>query len=320
MIDFDKYFNKEIYGKLVTCNAIKKNSFYTVTVHVNNYCNFNCNYCAYSCINTQNTFDFNLPKIEEYLILLDNHIDVAKPFRISLTGGEVSLYPNLIDLVRYIYIYIQHEKEIVICTNGTGNQSLYLELMQYNVYFHISWHPQFCSFDNIMKLHSFFIEHNYTNYEIHVMLIPLPNIYQNSIFRFLDIKSPNLTYIFLQNTNPFSEEYISYQQYYNNDKEPEYRLTFEKNTITIQNNEMLELLNNNHNIFKGMFCDMYSAKISILPTTYYVCCFNSYSLSPRGFAQYFIDFNKYKAGRKCIANKCQYDCRIQVYKHLYKEV
>lgn len=111
MIDFDKYFNKEIYGKLVTCNAIKKNSFYTVTVHVNNYCNFNCNYCAYSCINTQNTFDFNLPKIEEYLILLDNHIDVAKPFRISLTGGEVSLYPNLIDLVRYIYIYTTRKRD-----------------------------------------------------------------------------------------------------------------------------------------------------------------------------------------------------------------
>lgn len=77
---------------------------------INNKCNFNCEYCTVDNSINKN-YDFDLIKKIDFI-----DYDV-----INILGGEPTLHPDFIEIVKFIY---NQNKNIIIFTNGTNLSKL----------------------------------------------------------------------------------------------------------------------------------------------------------------------------------------------------
>lgn len=90
-----------------------KNLIPSVNFHVCNECNMNCKYC-FASFKDQNGVNLNqIPK--EKAIAIVHELGKAGFRKISIVGGEPTLYPHLIDLLR---VAKQWKMTTMIVTNG----------------------------------------------------------------------------------------------------------------------------------------------------------------------------------------------------------
>ncbi len=94
---------------------------YEVYIELTNRCNLSCTYCytelaggIYGGIRTQ-AYDLDFGKVRE--MLLDLKDNLKRPWFIDLAGGEPTMYPYLIELLRFIGSEIQ--VPVSLYTNGT---------------------------------------------------------------------------------------------------------------------------------------------------------------------------------------------------------
>lgn len=106
---------------------------------IHNVCNYNCSFCG-SIHKDGSQRWFSLEKYKEYvdkLVLATN----GEPFWIQITGGEPTLYPKLIELLRYM-----REKNAMISLVSNGSRTLryWEELRDANVLDHlfITYHSE----------------------------------------------------------------------------------------------------------------------------------------------------------------------------------
>ena len=91
-------------------------------------CNFKCPYCRGTDINgTQRHMDFEeIKKVIDYFASQDIR-------NIRISGGEPTVHPQIIDIVKYIKIACNKIEHIAISTNGYGDIKLYKELVNCGV-------------------------------------------------------------------------------------------------------------------------------------------------------------------------------------------
>lgn len=148
---------------LATDNALQ------VEWNLGKRCNFNCSYCN---INLHDNFSSHL-SFEVCKTTIDTLIaKTNKNIFISLTGGEPTVNPEFMKIIKYMHDKIAH---ISLTTNGSRTTNFYLELMQYidNIIF--SYHMEYHSRDKI--LHNILSCNKEKNVRcqqvaVHVMMLP----------------------------------------------------------------------------------------------------------------------------------------------------
>lgn len=103
-----------------------------LTVQLTNKCNANCTFCSNS---TFKDYNFNFEFFEEVLHTL---MDISYIGKVAFTGGEPTLYPNFVDVVKYVCNLLP-STEIVINSNGSNLDKLE-ELVGNHIEFGISRH------------------------------------------------------------------------------------------------------------------------------------------------------------------------------------
>lgn len=92
---------------------------------INNKCNLNCSYCT---VDNSINKNYDFEKIKEINF---KNFDV-----INILGGEPTMHPNFIEIVKFIY---NQNKNIVIFSNGFFYKKL-LEIDNLNLKFFITFH------------------------------------------------------------------------------------------------------------------------------------------------------------------------------------
>lgn len=100
--------NEQQLKQLIMTHAKKKNLIKSATIELLDYCNFHCPHC-YVHNQYMNKMDINL-----YKKIIDELADI-KCIWLLLTGGEVTLHPNFIEMYEYAY---DKGLLITIFTNG----------------------------------------------------------------------------------------------------------------------------------------------------------------------------------------------------------
>ena len=121
----------------------KDYNYLKITYYVNTECNFRCSYCHRQSENydtkfNQNQFDTIYSQLQE----------IKVPFDIELLGGEVTLIPNLSELVNKLNKIAQN-------VSITSNGKLYKNLMDLNCELLITLHTEYITesyLSNIKKL------------------------------------------------------------------------------------------------------------------------------------------------------------------------
>lgn len=315
-MNYNELFIDKKYGELLSSIRLPDRNQTSVFLHINNYCNYECPYCGYNVKSQEIKFDYDIRKLKMFFTLFLDKIHKERKLRFVITGGETTLYPNLVELCEYLYN--KKVDYIRLNTNGSGDLNLYKQLMKYNVALHITYHPQANCYNNLMKLTEYLISENYTNWDMNVLLIKLPNKHEKEIFKFLNTPIINYGYIRLQDQDYYSEGYTEYLKYFkdNDTLEAKYKLEFENKTLYIKEFEVLNNLITKGNFFKGMYCNMYSDKIRCYPDFIQIQCFEDYyPMTIKGIFDFIKNYEIYKYGKKCNCNTCYYDCMTSIYKH-----
>jgi MoaA/NifB/PqqE/SkfB family radical SAM enzyme len=133
-------------------------------------CNYDCSYCP-SAIHDNFSPHTDINILEKSVDLL---CDLNKPLRISLTGGEPCIHPNIEDLLEYFKR--KNVYWVNITTNGTRghqwylNNEMFFNHIVFSLHFEQDWHR---IFDTIMKFYDktdreFFVNvmahHNYISH------------------------------------------------------------------------------------------------------------------------------------------------------------
>jgi cyclic pyranopterin phosphate synthase len=122
-----------------------------VHFHIGKRCNFNCSYCPPNDVHDNHSADIPIDIFKRILGLIEPLIIKNSPNRLFITGGEPTLNPELLDMVKYINEHLNY-KEIIINTNGTATLDRMKTLLQYNVLLYISLHPEFTKKSLINKI------------------------------------------------------------------------------------------------------------------------------------------------------------------------
>jgi len=116
---------------------------------IHKICNFNCSYCLSK--KNVNNCSYNIPKITQAAQMISQYI--PSDWRLSLTGGELTIRMDL--LLTCLQIFSQTQHHIKITTNGSAEISEYKQIFDHSngnlVRLFISWHPEFMSFNELIN-------------------------------------------------------------------------------------------------------------------------------------------------------------------------
>lgn len=129
----NKYMSKELVA--LKCNETKKYGL-SVDWYIGRRCNFDCSYCA-DYVHDSFSSALSFDKIKKFIDKLYKIYGTS--IRLSITGGEPVMNPDLIRICRYIKQELNID-EIAIATNGSWPFDYYLELFEYVDHLTISLH------------------------------------------------------------------------------------------------------------------------------------------------------------------------------------
>ena len=143
-------------NRLTKIDNTKEKSF-QVTWDVGRRCNYDCTYCPShrhdnfsshaSYEKLIQTYDF----VRKYFELINSHTIIDQRLNLSLTGGEPTNNPNLLNLLEYMRSFDNKKKSsqrISITTNGTFNSNYCDKLTEMNISVILSYH---CEADQKIK-------------------------------------------------------------------------------------------------------------------------------------------------------------------------
>ena len=96
-------------------------NFIKMILHVNNYCNLSCEYCSSNIpyISLKNQHDeLDIIKLPILLNFIKRYIPIDYFIEYIITGGETTLYKNIITLIKLLDTDL-HEHKTMITTNST---------------------------------------------------------------------------------------------------------------------------------------------------------------------------------------------------------
>lgn len=112
------------------------------------FCNQKCSYCFVKNYEKPNTLD---PKI------INNFKSFNMDLTLNLGGGEPMLIKNFTE----VYEKLTELKSARIFTNGSLSLEKWKELKPSDVFFEISFHPEFAKLDHFIKLQDFLESNNF---------------------------------------------------------------------------------------------------------------------------------------------------------------
>lgn len=146
-------------GEIVAVGQVKKikDQFLLIDWSITKRCNYDCSYCPPNI--HDNFSNFPSPDILKTRILpfLKN---TNMPVNVIISGGEPTLHPNLLDVVKMIAEY--KNTKIRILTNGTASVKKMIDLHKYSSFL-ISLHHEYVNEKLLTKLSNFIESTQYKN-------------------------------------------------------------------------------------------------------------------------------------------------------------
>lgn len=129
--------------ELVGIEPVNKN-ICRVEIGLCNICNFNCPYCVEK--HMMNTFD----KFLDYESLKNffNKLSVKEHVEVNLAGGEPTLHPKFLDLVRFLK---SKNYTTEVLSNGSRKKEWWKKAAKYLDVVHISFHPTETTVENLIN-------------------------------------------------------------------------------------------------------------------------------------------------------------------------
>lgn len=121
MLDFD--------SKDIQFHGEMDNDIFYINLSLTNYCNYQCSYCCAEIppVNKTSIFESKETIINTLNRLFNFNY---KSYFIILTGGEPTIYPNFLDIVKYINNINQKNIYLNIISNGSRSCNYYEELFK----------------------------------------------------------------------------------------------------------------------------------------------------------------------------------------------
>lgn len=147
-----------------------------VAWHLHDRCNFDCIYCP----EKWHSLTSGVKSLDElkscWLEIYEKTKHRNLKYKISLTGGEVTLNQDLLPFVKWLVDTYRDQLDLIgMVTNGTANQQLYVELFEYLDWISFSTHSEFFNekkfFDNVLGAK---ISTTGTNKTVHVNIMDEP--------------------------------------------------------------------------------------------------------------------------------------------------
>lgn len=137
---------------------------FSITWNLGRRCNFECSYCPprlHDKISSHKSLE-QLQTIWSSIYEKTAHLN--KKYKISLTGGEITLNPNLLDFLQWIHYNYSHViSSIGYTTNGSATTKLYTESIKYVNWISFSTHLEFMNYKkftkNVLATHIASIKH-----------------------------------------------------------------------------------------------------------------------------------------------------------------
>jgi len=128
--------------------TFKQKDFLMVDWNIGKRCNFDCDYC---CPSIHDNYSPHV-SLENMIKVADTFLEKHSPENIfiSLTGGEPTVNPNLLEICKYLHS--KKIKRMVVTTNGTRTIQYYKDLFKFCSHVTFSQHfDQSLTSDNFMK-------------------------------------------------------------------------------------------------------------------------------------------------------------------------
>lgn len=156
-------------------NHAPKDDWLRVEWNLGRRCNYDCSYCG-SDIHDRTSE--HMPW-HVYTNTVDKLVNTAKSLgkitRVSLTGGEPFVHPQIIDMLKYAKQ--QGINRLSVTTNGSVGLQRYIDSLPYINYYIFSYHFEFAQHDKIMDtivaLNNYVKEREGNN-QVHVHIMYLP--------------------------------------------------------------------------------------------------------------------------------------------------
>lgn len=156
-------------------NHAPKDDWLRVEWNLGKRCNYDCSYCG---SDIHNRVDPHMP-FEVFAGAIDKLVDTAKSVgkitRISLTGGEPFVHPQIIEMLKYAKD--TGIDRFSVTTNGSVGIQRYIDSLPYINYYIFSYHFEFAKHDKIMDTIVALNKHVKEiqgNNQVHVHIMYLP--------------------------------------------------------------------------------------------------------------------------------------------------
>jgi organic radical activating enzyme len=147
----------------------EKDSLLLVEWNLGKLCNYDCSYCG---ADLHDNISKHMP-IGVFQNTINKLVEAGKlsnkKIKISFTGGEPFIHPNIIELLQFAKKQGVHR--LSVTTNGTASLSTYLKALKYINWLNVSYHLEFCNKEKLMNK---LIKMNKVSKQmsIHLMFLP----------------------------------------------------------------------------------------------------------------------------------------------------
>lgn len=138
-------YNIDTDGDIVACGVygLLQNNRFVVDWNLLRRCNFSCTYCAPDI----HDLDSGFPSLIQYKKEFDEiEIPPGREVHFNLNGGEPTLHPNILDIVKMC----KKRGSVELLSNGTASIKLYNELLEHTK-INISMHHELINEKHMQK-------------------------------------------------------------------------------------------------------------------------------------------------------------------------
>lgn len=117
-------------GKIVSVAPTEK--YFSLTWKLTNRCNYDCMYCPPAWHNNTDNAMHSLNTLQNaWTRILEKTSHLALPYKISFSGGEVTINKNFLPFVTWLKQNYQDKIfSLLLTTNGSASQSYYSKLFE----------------------------------------------------------------------------------------------------------------------------------------------------------------------------------------------
>jgi MoaA/NifB/PqqE/SkfB family radical SAM enzyme len=255
--------NDFLNKKIIEVQQPQDDPFFLIWT-LNNFCNNSCSYCPTGLRNGKEYY-YDINNIKFFL---DKLFQKHKKIRCHISGGEPTLHPLFLDIVKIFY---QNNNKVSVITNGFKSIDFWEQNYKYFDFILFSFHPT-SKFNNnfIDKIK---IINKTLNVGVRIMM--LPSHWDLCVKFYNEIKKENIEYelVKIMNFDSNEKEFYFYSKEQNDWMEENKKINqFKNKNILIFNDKTIktsddfsfnDLINNDMTNFYGYKCDVGLKTLSI---------------------------------------------------------